>query len=91
MAACFVAAADQTNYPVWLTATQWNNGSVNMGIICSNLPQPAQFQPRDTGTTTNIVISEQYHGTIQIGTNFYTRTDFDSRARKTSNKSKSKP
>ena len=63
----------QTN-PVWMCATQWQAGSY---MACSNLTQPAQFQPRDgCGTTTNIVISEQYHGTIQIGTNIYTRKDF---------------
>lgn len=65
--------AIRVNQP-WETATNFMIGSV---MCSSNLYQPAQFEPQGEGITTNIVISDRYAGTIQIGTNFY-KTDMKS-------------
>jgi hypothetical protein len=62
------------NHAVWMLYTQWQE---SIYLVSSNLPYPAQFEPNNgSGTTTNIVIATNFIGTIQIGTNFYTRKDF---------------
>ena len=68
------AASAQTNFTNSFgqnyTITNWLCLGSSIGI--SNKVLPAMFQPNYGDPITNIVITTNFEGTIQVGTNFYT-------------------
>jgi hypothetical protein len=77
MLSCSGAKADgQSQAIYWTNCRVFNVTS----FVATNYPVPVLLEPNphDWGIngTTNIVINTNYTGTIQIGTNFYTRKDF---------------
>lgn len=50
---------------------------IGASVVATNYLPPVRIEPSYGSPATNIVILTNYTGTIQMGTNFYTRKDFD--------------